>query len=106
MPASLPRLSPAEISQRLQHRPAWRLAGGKLERELKFADFQVAFGFMTAVALAAEKMNHHPEWCNVYGRVRILLTTHDAGGLTDKDFELAATIDALAAPFAAGARSA
>jgi 4a-hydroxytetrahydrobiopterin dehydratase len=68
----------------------------KLERRLRFADFQTAFGFMTSVALAAEQMNHHPEWFNVYNRVLIQLTTHDAAGITAKDFQLAERVDALA----------
>ncbi len=75
----------------------WTQVDGKLERTLRFADFQSAFGFMTSVALAAEQMNHHPEWCNVYATVRIQLTTHDAGGISDKDFRLAERVDALAA---------
>jgi 4a-hydroxytetrahydrobiopterin dehydratase len=68
----------------------------KLERRLRFADFQTAFGFMTSVALAAEQMNHHPEWFNVYATVRIQLTTHDAGGISAKDLHLAERVDALA----------
>ena len=94
------RLDPAEIEQRLRGRHAWTLVADKIERDLRFADFQRAFGFMTAVALAAERMDHHPEWFNVYNRVRIQLTTHDAGGVSELDFALAATIDALAAAFA------
>ncbi len=100
MPALSPRLEPTEITRRLRDAPAWHLAEGKLERELKFADFQVAFGFMSAVALAAERMNHHPEWFNVYNLVRIQLTSHDVAGLSERDFQLAARIDALAAAFA------
>ena len=70
--------------------------GGKLFRELVFENFNQAFGFMTRVALVAESMNHHPEWSNVYNRVRIHLTTHEAGGLTQRDLDLAARIDAFA----------
>ena len=66
-------------------------------RTLKFADFNAAFGFMTRVALMADKMDHHPEWSNVYDRVEVLLTTHDADGVTDKDVALARFIDAAAA---------
>ena len=73
------------------------LVAGKLHRELRFPDFVRAFGFMTSVALVAESMNHHPEWSNVYGRVTIDLTTHDAGGITALDLELARRIYALAA---------
>ncbi|MBC7545291.1 MAG: 4a-hydroxytetrahydrobiopterin dehydratase [Candidatus Sericytochromatia bacterium] len=89
-------LSGAEIKARLGTFPDWTLAAGKLHRELRFADFSRAFGFMTSVALVAESMNHHPEWSNVYNRVTIDLTTHDVGGISDKDFALAARIDALA----------
>ena len=100
------RSSPAEVAERLAARPGWALEGDKLERELRFADFKSAFGFMTAVALAAEKMDHHPEWFNVYDRVRIQLTTHDAGGVTENDLALAAIIDGLAASFAAAGATA
>jgi 4a-hydroxytetrahydrobiopterin dehydratase len=67
-----------------------------IEREFRFADFRAAFAFMTRVALAAERADHHPEWSNVYNRVTVRLTTHDAGGLTDNDFALAAEADAAA----------
>lgn len=69
-----------------------------LVRHLEFADFSAAFGFMTRVALAAEKAGHHPEWSNVYKRVDIALTTHDAGGITALDVDLATAIDRLVAP--------
>lgn len=77
--------------------PQWRLVEGRdaIQRELRFADFSAAWGFMARVALAAEKMDHHPEWSNVYNRVTILLTTHDAGGLSARDVALAQAIDAL-----------
>jgi 4a-hydroxytetrahydrobiopterin dehydratase len=83
---------------RLATRPGWRLSddGSFITREFKFADFRAAFSFMTHVALAAEQADHHPEWSNVYNRVDIRLTTHDAGGLTDLDFALAAIADAAA----------
>jgi len=74
----------------------WSIQHEKLHREFKFADFIAAFGFMTQVALLAERANHHPEWCNVYNKVVIELTTHDAGGLTKKDFALAKEISKLA----------
>lgn len=69
---------------------------GAITREFQFADFVQAFAFMTQVALAAEKRNHHPEWSNVYHRVRITLTTHDAGGLTERDVDLARFADGAA----------
>ena len=73
----------------------WRLEEGKLHRTYVFGDFVEAFGFMTRAAIHAEKMNHHPEWSNVYKRVDIFLTTHEAGGITQRDFALAAAFDAL-----------
>jgi 4a-hydroxytetrahydrobiopterin dehydratase len=75
--------------------PAWSVVEGKLCRELRFADFSEAFGFMARVALAAEAMGHHPEWSNVWNRVTIALTTHDCGGLSALDGELARRIDEL-----------
>ena len=78
-----------------QRLPQWQLHGDKLRRELRFADFVEAFGFMAKVALIAEAMGHHPEWSNVWNRVVIELTTHDTGGLSNLDLELAARIDAL-----------
>ncbi|MFN3352572.1 MAG: 4a-hydroxytetrahydrobiopterin dehydratase [Brevundimonas sp.] len=74
-----------------------------IARSLRFADFNAAFGFMARVALVAEKMDHHPEWSNVYNRVEVLLTTHDAGGVTGKDVELARFIDRAAEEMGAGA---
>jgi len=93
--AAIP-LSPEQISALAQQRPAWSLVNGKLHRELRFADFNEAFGFMSRVALIAEAMNHHPEWSNVWNRVVIDLTTHDTGGLSNLDVELARRIDAVA----------
>jgi 4a-hydroxytetrahydrobiopterin dehydratase len=75
---------------------AWELRNGKLHISLKFADFVAAFTFMTAAAIHAEKLNHHPEWSNVYNRVEIDLTTHDAGGITELDFKLAELMTASA----------
>jgi len=89
------KLTEEEIAARLPALPAWSVVSGKLHRELKFPDFVRAFGFMTQVAIIAERSDHHPEWSNVYSRVVIDLTTHDAGGLSTRDFELAAAIDAL-----------
>src|ERR1700712_2618950 len=92
------KLDPDEITKRLAAVAAWSVRDGKLHREYKFADFVEAFGFMASAALVAERMNHHPEWSNVYATVVIDLTTHDAGGITAKDFELAAAMERLAAP--------
>lgn len=88
------RLDDNALSAALTELPHWRLDDGKLHRELKFADFVAAFAFMTKVALVAERMNHHPEWFNVYGTVRVWLTTHDEGGISDKDLALARVIGA------------
>ena len=85
------------IAARMDEIPGWTIEDGKLTRSYTFADFVAAFGFMTSVALEAEKAGHHPEWFNVYNRVRVQMTTHDAGGITDKDFALAARMNALAA---------
>ena len=74
----------------------WQICQGKLNKEFCFDDFVAAFGFMTRVALVAEAMNHHPEWFNVYSKVRVDLATHDAGGITALDFALAGRIEALA----------
>jgi len=89
------KLDEAGIAAALSCLPAWTRQGEGIERTLMFADFVAAFGFMTRVALLAEKADHHPEWSNVWNRVHIRLTTHDAGGLTMKDIELAGAIDAL-----------
>jgi 4a-hydroxytetrahydrobiopterin dehydratase len=92
------RLDQSAIRSRLAEAANWILAedGGGIERQFVFRNFSEAFGFMTRVALAAEKMNHHPEWRNVYRTVDIRLSTHDAGGLTELDFRLAAAIDRIA----------
>lgn len=89
------RLSPEQISALATELPGWSLVNGKLHRDLRFADFNEAFGFMARVALIAEAMGHHPEWSNVWNRVVIDLTTHDAGGLSDLDVELARRIGSL-----------
>ena len=89
------RLPENEISERLSAHPSWESVDGKLHRELRFDDFATAFGFMASVAIVAEKMNHHPEWSNVYNNVTVDLSTHDAGGITELDFELAGRIDQL-----------
>ncbi|HET9622986.1 MAG TPA: 4a-hydroxytetrahydrobiopterin dehydratase [Kofleriaceae bacterium] len=86
-----------EVQRRLAEHHGWTVHAGKLHREFAFADFVTAFGFMARVALVAERMNHHPEWSNVYGKVVVDLVTHDARGITHKDFELAAAMDRFAA---------
>jgi len=90
------KLSPDEVAARLAKLPRWKLDGDKLHRTYRFADFNAAFGFMARVALVAETLNHHPEWSNVYDRVVVHLTTHDAGGLTELDFRLAGKMDEFA----------
>jgi 4a-hydroxytetrahydrobiopterin dehydratase len=89
------RLADDEIRQRLTSLPGWELLDGKLHREFRFKSFVEAFGFMTSVALVAESKNHHPDWSNVYDRVVVDLVTHDAGGITERDFELARAASAL-----------
>lgn len=90
-------LSEAERTEALDGLPEWDHdeARDAITRSILFADFIEAFGFMTQVALIAERMNHHPEWSNVYNRVDILLTTHDAGGLSPRDIDMAQAIDAI-----------
>ena len=92
----VPRLSDADVQTKLSGIKGWTLANGKLHREYKFADFIHAFGFMATAAIAIEKMNHHPEWFNVYNRVVVDLTTHDAGGISQRDFDLAGLLDQFA----------
>ena len=91
-------LSEDERAAALAELPGWSWDGERrgIARSLRFADFGAAFGFMTQVAIAAERADHHPEWCNVWNKVDILLTTHSAGGLTHKDVALARTIDRIA----------
>lgn len=89
------KLSESEIRSALHDLTGWTVLHGKLHREYTFADFVHAFGFMTSAALVAEAMGHHPEWLNVYNRVTVDLTTHDAGGISGKDLELAGKLDAL-----------
>ena len=81
------------VNARLAELDGWSLADGKLRKSFKFADFVAAFGFMSKCALVAEKLDHHPDWSNVWNKVDVTLWTHDAGGLTDKDFELASKMD-------------
>ena len=94
-----PRLTDAERTSGLAKLQGWMMVAGReaITRRFVFKDFSEAFGFMTRAALAAERLNHHPEWCNVWNRVEVTLATHDAGGLTRLDLELAAAMDQLAA---------
>ncbi len=91
----MPLLSETELSLALRDLHDWRLRDGKLARSFEFADFSAAFGFMCRVALLAERRDHHPEWRNSYNRVDIELLSHDLGGISERDTELAAAIDSL-----------
>lgn len=93
----IPQLTQAERDAALTDMPDWTLRadGLAIERRFKFRDFSEAFAFMTRVALLAEQVDHHPEWANVYNRVDITLTTHDAGGLSQRDVALAKAIGGL-----------
>jgi len=95
------KLDRDEIEKAMKSLSGWSLEDGKLHKELKLKSFVQAFGFMTQAALVAESMNHHPDWSNAYNRVRIDLSTHEAGGITEQDIELAGRMDAIAAAFAA-----
>lgn len=92
------KLTGTNRTRALASLPEWQEVAGRdaIRRSLKFADFNEAWGFMTRVALAAEKADHHPEWSNVYSNVEIVLSTHDAGGVSEKDVALAKLIDSLA----------
>jgi 4a-hydroxytetrahydrobiopterin dehydratase len=94
----MPRLDAAARAASLKELPEWREVEGRdaITRAFRFKDFNTAFGFMTRVALLAEKIDHHPEWFNVYNRVEITLATHDAGGLTEKDIAMAKAMDSYA----------
>jgi 4a-hydroxytetrahydrobiopterin dehydratase len=89
-------LSDSEISEALVELPGWSLHKGKLHREYQFAGFPEAFGFMATAAPTIQKMDHHPEWSNVYNRVTVDLNTHDAGGITKLDFDLALVLEGIA----------
>jgi 4a-hydroxytetrahydrobiopterin dehydratase len=89
------KLTPSERAALAADLPEWTCEGEHLKRSFRFADFSEAFAFMTRVALLAEKQDHHPEWSNVWNRVEIALTTHDAGGLSQRDLRLARAIDKL-----------
>jgi len=89
------KLSEAEVLTKMNELDGWTLADGKLHKTFKFPSFVAAFGFMTRVALLAEKLDHHPEWSNTYNTVVIDLWTHDLNGVSTFDFELASRIDSL-----------
>ncbi len=92
------KLTDAARSEALSRLTDWQPVEGRdaITKRFKFADFNAAFAFMTRVALVAEKMDHHPEWSNVWNRVDVTLTTHDAGGLTQRDITLAEAMDRFA----------
>ena len=89
------KLSESVIEEKLKNLPGWSVKNEKLYKEFQFNDFNQAFGFMTRAAMEIEKMNHHPEWFNVYNRITVELTTHDAGGITDNDVNLARILNSL-----------
>jgi len=88
-------LSEAQIQEKLKDLPHWSYEEGCLHRKLEFKDFKSCFAFMTLIAFEAEAQQHHPDWYNVYNRLLIQLSTHDAGGITENDFTLAHTIEKL-----------
>jgi 4a-hydroxytetrahydrobiopterin dehydratase len=90
------KISEDKVRSRLQELSGWSLEAGKLTREFVFKDFVEAFGFMTRAAIEAEKADHHPEWFNVYKKVRVQLTTHECGGISERDFKLAKVMNRLA----------
>ena len=92
------RLEPEELRLALASLEGWRVENGKLHREYRFGDFVAAWGFMSRAALIVQAMDHHPEWSNVYDRVTVELVTHDAGGITRRDVELATALERLARP--------
>jgi 4a-hydroxytetrahydrobiopterin dehydratase len=94
---SMDKLQREDIEKRLTELKGWTLQDGKLHKEFAFDSFTAAFGFMAQLALVAEKLGHHPDWSNSYNKVTINLTTHSAGGITERDFELAEQADQLAA---------
>ncbi|MGE5513353.1 MAG: 4a-hydroxytetrahydrobiopterin dehydratase [Bacteroidota bacterium] len=98
------KLSPVERDQALKALSDWTPVDGRdaISKSFKFKDFNAAFGFMTRVALVAEQINHHPEWLNVWNRVDVTLSTHDAGGLTERDIKLAEAMDRIAAQTRSG----
>ena len=90
------KLTQEDIDEKLKNLPGWSVVNEKLHKEFLFDSFNQAFGFMTRAAMEIEKMNHHPEWFNVYNRITVELTTHDAGGITENDINLAGILNSLA----------
>ena len=93
----LAKLTDDQLREALETLDGWSIDDAKLHRDFRFADFNEAFGFMTRAALVAEQMNHHPEWFNVWNRVTVHLTTHDSGGITASDVDLARRMNELSA---------
>jgi 4a-hydroxytetrahydrobiopterin dehydratase len=91
----LTKLSDEQIRKELTDLSGWSIVNGKLHKDFVFKDFIEAFGFMSTAALHIEKMNHHPEWFNVYNKIKVDLTTHDAGGITQNDINLARILNSL-----------
>ncbi len=90
------KLSSEKISEELKNLPGWSIKDEKLHKDFEFESFNQAFGFMTRAAMEIEKMNHHPEWFNVYNKLTVDLMTHDAGGITENDIQLAKILNSLA----------
>ena len=88
-------LSSEQISEELKNLPGWSIKGQKLHKDFEFETFNQAFGFMTRAAMEIEKLNHHPEWFNVYNKLSVDLMTHDAGGITRNDIQLAKILNSL-----------
>lgn len=89
------RMAEGDIRDALGRLDGWSVKDGKLHKQYEFDSFNKAFGFMSRASMEIEKMNHHPEWCNVYSRLTVDLTTHDAGGITENDVRLAGILDSL-----------
>ncbi len=92
---ALAKLTEEQIQKELANLQGWSVVNGKLHKDFVFADFIEAFGFMSRAAIHIEKMNHHPEWFNVYNKIKVELVTHDAGGITQNDVNLAKTLNSL-----------
>ncbi len=90
------KLSSEQISEELKNLHGWSIKDEKLHKDFEFESFNQAFGFMTRAAMEIEKMNHHPEWFNVYSKLTVDLMTHDAGGITENDIQLAKILNSLA----------